>query len=82
MFVTELAKSYHSHITPFRKVLTRGGRGKIGTSITVEAITRHNDLIVLGVSERGLLRQLFFGNPAGDVMRQPPCNAIMFRAAH
>jgi nucleotide-binding universal stress UspA family protein len=100
MFVTELAKSYHSHITPFhlstaqtpgckteeitpfQKVSTRGGRGKIGTQITVEAITRHNDLIVLGVSERSLLRRLFFGNPAGDVMQQPPCNAIMFRAAH
>jgi len=62
-------------------VLERSGRGAIGKSIKVEAITRHNDLIVLGASERGLLRRLFFGNPAGDVMHQPPCNAILFRAA-
>jgi len=62
-------------------VQDRSGRGHIGRSITVEAITRHNDLIVLGASERGPLRRLFFGNPAGDVMHQPPCNALLFRSA-
>lgn len=65
------------HVT----VLERSGKGEICKSITVEAITRHNDLIVLGASERGVLRRLFIGNPAGDVMHQPPCNAILFRAA-
>lgn len=63
------------------KVLERSGSGHIGRAIAVEAITRHNDLIVIGASERGVLRRLFFGNPAGDVMHQPPCNAILFRAA-
>jgi nucleotide-binding universal stress UspA family protein len=63
------------------RVLERSGRGHIGKAISVEAITRHNDLIVLGASERGMLRRLFFGNPAADVMQQPPCNAILFRAA-
>lgn len=67
----------HQDIT----VLERSGRGAIGKSITVEAITRHNDLIVLGASQRGVLQRLFFGNPAGYVMHQPPCNAILFRAA-
>ena len=62
-------------------VLERRGRGHIGRAITVEAITRHNDLIVLGASERGPLRRLFFGNPAGDVMVQPPCNALLFRSS-
>lgn len=62
-------------------VLERTGRGHIGKAITVEAITRHHDLIVLGVSERGAVRRFFFGNPAADVMHQPPCNAILFRAA-
>jgi len=62
-------------------VLERKGRGHIGKAITVEAITRHHDLIVLGVSERGALRRFFFGNPAADLMHQPPCNAILFRAA-
>jgi len=63
------------------KVLERSGSGLLGKAITVEAITRHNDLIILGASERGVLRKMFFGNPAGDVMQQPPCNAILFRAA-
>ena len=107
VFITELARSFHSHvtlfhlsaerdakglpddITQFRKqlqqqdiqVLERSGKGQIGKSIAVEAITRHNDLIVLGASERGLLRRMFYGNPAGDVMHQPPCNTILFRAA-
>lgn len=58
----------------------RSARGHISKSITVEAITRHNDLIVLGASERNTVRRLFFGNPAGDVMHKPPCNAILFRA--
>jgi nucleotide-binding universal stress UspA family protein len=62
-------------------VLERRGSGNIGRSITVEAITRHNDLIVLGASERGPLRRLFFGNPAGAVMVHPPCNALLFRSA-
>lgn len=82
------AKGMPADITKFRSqlqqhavtVLERSGKGHVGKAITVEAITHHNDLIVLGASERGALRRLFFGNPAGDVMHQPPCNAIMFRA--
>jgi len=63
------------------KVLERSGRGDIGKAITVEAITRHNDLIVLGASERGLLQRMLFSNPAGDVIHKPPCNTILFRPA-
>jgi len=81
------AKGMPDDITSFAKqlqqqnvtVLERSGRGDIGKSITVEAITRHNDLIVLGASERGLLQRLLFSNPAGDVIHQPPCNTILFR---
>jgi len=58
----------------------RIARGHISKSITVEAITRHNDLIVLGASERTTLRRLLFGNPVGDVMHRPPCNVLLFRA--
>jgi nucleotide-binding universal stress UspA family protein len=61
--------------------LERSGRGTLGKAITVEAITHHNDLIVLGASGRGVLRRLLFGNPAGDVVQQPPCNIILFRPA-
>ena len=62
-------------------VLERSGKGHIAKAITMEAVSHHNDLIVLGASERGVLRRIFFGNPAGDVMHHPPCNAILFRAA-
>jgi nucleotide-binding universal stress UspA family protein len=62
------------------KVSERSGSGLLGKAVTVEAITRHNDLIILGASKRGLFRRIFSGNPAGDVMRQPPCNTILFRA--
>lgn len=85
----QAAKGMPGDISMFREGLLRhqvavherSGTGHIGRSITVEAITRHNDLIVIGASERGALRRLFFGDPAGDVMQQPPCNAILFRAA-
>lgn len=62
-------------------VLERSGSGQIARAIAQEAVSHHNDLIVLGASERGALRRLFYGNPAGDVMHQPPCNAILFRSA-
>ncbi|MDO9069728.1 MAG: universal stress protein [Deltaproteobacteria bacterium] len=65
------------HIT----VLERNGAGHISKAITVEAITHHNDLIVLGASGRGILRRVFIGNPAGEVIHQPPCNTILFRPA-
>lgn len=62
-------------------VLERSGTGSISRAIALEAVSHHNDLIVLGASERNTLRRLLFGNPAGDVMLQPPCNAILFRPA-
>ncbi|MDD2309785.1 MAG: universal stress protein [Desulfuromonadaceae bacterium] len=62
-------------------VLERSAPGNIARAIALEAVSHHNDLIVLGASERGTLRHIFFGNPAGEVMRQPPCNAILFRPA-
>lgn len=105
MFISELARSFHSEVTLFHlsgesnakgmpddiiefgiqlkqqqvAVIERRGRGDIVKFIIVEAITRHNDLIVLGASGRGALQRLFIGNPAGDIMHQPPCNTILFR---
>ena len=62
-------------------VLERTGTGHIGKSIILEAISHHNDLIIMGASERSILRRLFFGDPAGHVISRPPCNAILFRPA-
>jgi len=62
-------------------ILERTGTGHIGKSIILEAISHHNDLIIMGASERSILRRLFFGDPAGHVISRPPCNAILFRPA-
>ncbi|MBV5341370.1 MAG: universal stress protein [Deltaproteobacteria bacterium] len=62
-------------------VLERSAPGHIARAIALEAVSHHDDLIVLGASERGTLRRIFFGNPAGDVMKHPPCNTILFRPA-
>ncbi|MDD2499220.1 MAG: universal stress protein [Geobacter sp.] len=70
-----LLRQYH------QPVLERTRTGHIAKAIAMEAISHHHDLIVVGASERGTLRRLFWGNPAGDVMLQPPCNAILFRSA-
>jgi len=106
LFVTELARSFHSQVTLYHlsaerdaqvmpddiiqfgkkleqqhvTVHERRGRGDVRKAIIVEAITRHHDLIVLGASRRGVLGRLFIGNPAGDIMQQPPCNTILFRS--
>lgn len=57
----------------------RTGRGGIARSITTEAALRRNDLIIMGASERGLLRSLLGGNPVEQVLRETPCNLIIFR---
>jgi len=82
-----LKQEMPDEIRSFRKELKlhhieveeRTGTGHIAKSIAIEAITRHNDLIIVGASERSLLKRLFAGNPAGEVMHSPPCNTILFR---
>lgn len=82
-------KSLPDDVSQFRQKLkeqhipvqARSGRGVFSKAIAVEAISRHSDLIIIGASGRGLLRRLFYGNLAGDVMHLPPCNTILFRAA-
>jgi|GEM_PF-1441837 nucleotide-binding universal stress UspA family protein len=77
---TDLGKVYTALKQQHLPVLERTGTGPTAKAIALEAISHHNDLIVLGASERSPLRRLFFGNPSGDVMHRPPCNAMLFRA--
>jgi nucleotide-binding universal stress UspA family protein len=89
LFAERDGQAMPDEITSFRKQLEqqhvavheRSSRGQIGRSITVEAVTRQNDLVILGASGRGVLRRVLFGNPAGDVLHQPPCNTVLFQAA-
>jgi len=60
----------------------RTARGGIARAITIEAAHRRNDLIVMGASERGLLRSIISGNPVEDVLRETPCNLIILRPKH
>lgn len=55
------------------------GYGAISRSITIEAAHRRNDLIVMGSSERSLLRSIISGNPVEDVLRETPSNLIILR---
>lgn len=53
--------------------------GSISREITIEAAHKRNDLIVMGASERGLVRSIVSGNPVESVLRETPCNLIVFR---
>lgn len=53
--------------------------GSIAREITIEAAHKRNDLIVMGASERGLVRSITSGHPVETVLRETPCNLIIFR---
>jgi len=76
-FITMRTALLHHHL----HVLERSANGPIARAIALEAISHHHDLIVVGASERTILKRLFFGNPSGDLMHRPPCNVILFRTA-
>jgi len=44
----------------------------------VEAALHRSDLIVMGASERSLVQSLIWGNPVEKVLRETPCNLIIF----
>ncbi len=53
--------------------------GSTGRIITIEAASRRRDLIIMGASERGALDFLLRGNPMEYVLRETPCNLIIFK---
>jgi nucleotide-binding universal stress UspA family protein len=57
----------------------RTSYGRVSRAITIEAAHRKNDLIVMGASERSLLSSMVSGNPVEEVLRETPCNLIIFR---
>jgi nucleotide-binding universal stress UspA family protein len=70
---TECLERYHIHHE------TRTRYGSIAREITIEAAHKRNDLIVIGASERGLVRSVVEGNPVETVLRETPCNLIVFK---
>jgi nucleotide-binding universal stress UspA family protein len=56
--------------------------GAIGRSITIEAASKRQDLIIMGASERSLLSSLLKGNPVEDVLTETPCDLIILKPRH
>jgi len=56
--------------------------GSIAREITIEAAHKRNDLVLMGASERGLVRSIIGGNPVEAVLRETPCNLIVLRPRH
>jgi nucleotide-binding universal stress UspA family protein len=61
----------------FRK---RVGYGSVSKGITVEAAQWRNELIVIGESQRSILRSMVSGNPVEAVLRETPCNLIVLKS--
>ncbi|MFA4916218.1 MAG: universal stress protein [Syntrophales bacterium] len=57
----------------------RTSHGSFARAVTIEAAHRRNDLIVMGASERSILKSIISGNPVEDVLRETPCNLIILR---
>lgn len=56
--------------------------GRTAHAITVEAAARRHDLIIMGASERNLLTSILRGNPVEEVLRETPCDLIIFKPRH
>lgn len=54
-------------------------KGISGKKINLEAALRNFDLIVMGISKRSTIKTIFFGNLMLDVLRESPCNVIVFK---
>jgi nucleotide-binding universal stress UspA family protein len=56
--------------------------GRTGRHITIEAAAKRFDLVIMGASERSLLRSIFRGNPVEEVLRETPCDLIILKARY
>lgn len=74
--VEEFFDHLNKYKIPVEKKIEYGG---IVRSITAEAAFRKNDLIVMGASGKNLMSSLVKGNPVEAVLRETPCNLIIFR---
>jgi nucleotide-binding universal stress UspA family protein len=57
----------------------KSGYGVVSRAITIEAAHKRNDLIVMGASERSILKSIVRGNPVEEVLRETPCNLIILK---
>ncbi len=76
--IEEFTRCLNRYVVRHEKRTAYGG---VSRAITIEAVRRRNDLIVMGASERGAVRSVVSGNPAEEVLRETPCNLIILRPA-
>ncbi|MBI5675168.1 MAG: universal stress protein [Nitrospirae bacterium] len=69
-------KKMEKHDVPYEISLASG---KTGKAITIEAFTRRHDLIIMGASIRSLLEKAVKGSPVEEVLRETPCDLIIFK---
>lgn len=72
--IEEFKNYLEEHRIPSQKRL---GYGPPGRAITEAAAIHHDDLIIMGASERGLWESFIGGNPVEQVLRETPCNLII-----
>ncbi|NWF98054.1 MAG: universal stress protein [Nitrospirae bacterium] len=58
----------------------RTSYGTISKAITIEAAHKRNDLIIMGASERSLLKSIISGNPVEEVLKETPCDLIILKS--
>ncbi|MBI4849951.1 MAG: universal stress protein [Nitrospirae bacterium] len=79
-YVPKDVEKFREHLNKYKiPHEKKTGTGSIARAITLEAAHRKNDLIVMGASERSLLSSIVKGNPVETVLRETPCNLIIFR---
>lgn len=66
------------------KIKTEKGfaSGHEGRTIALEASIKRHDLIIMGASERGMLRSFIKGSPVETLLRDTPCDLIILRPKH
>jgi len=70
-------KKMEKHDVPYEISLASG---KTGKAITIEAFTKRHDLIIMGASIRSLLEKAVKGSPVEEVLRETPCDLIIFKS--
>lgn len=74
-------KNFISNLEEFGvRIKKRFAHGVIGRNITIEAATKKNDLIIMGISKRSTLKKLLQEDPTAFVLKETPCNLIIFRS--
>ncbi len=87
MSPVEWEKKLPADIAGFREHMRRykvmhTGRlvpGRTGRMITIEAVAKKHDLIIMGASERSLISSILRGNPLEEVLRDTPCDLIILK---